>query len=53
MNNHLEHLIDRANLLCLKLDATDIMNDLMLMNAVDLTALIVGLQRLVDAGGSL
>ena len=53
MNNPLQNLIDRAYLLCLKLDATEIMNDLMFMNAVDLTALIVGLQRLVDAGGSL
>lgn len=51
MNNHLEHLIERANLLCLKLNATDIMNDLMLMNAVDLTGVIIGLQRMVDLGG--
>ena len=51
MINPLQQLIDRAYLLCLKLDATEIMNDLVLMNAVDLTALIVGLQRLVDLGG--
>ena len=53
MINPLQQLIDRAYLLCLKLDATEIMNDLVLMSAVDLTALIVGLQRLVDAGGLL
>lgn len=52
MNNPLQYLIDRAYLLCLKLDANEIMNDLMFMKAVDLKALIVGLQRLVDAGGS-
>ena len=51
MINPLQQLIDRAYLLCLKLDATEIMNDLVLMNAVDLTGLIIGLQRLVDLGG--
>lgn len=53
MNNHLEHLIDRSNLLCLKLNATDIINDLLLINAGDLTGFIIGLQSLVDLSGAL
>ena len=51
MNNHLEHLIVRANLQFLNLDTIDIINYLMLMNAVDLTSLIIKLQRLIDLGG--
>ena len=53
MKNPLQDLIDRAYLLCLKLDANEIMNDLVLMNGMDLQVVIVGLQRMVDAGGGL
>ena len=53
MKNPLQDLIDRAYLLCLKLDANEIMNDLVLMNVIDLEGVIVGLQRMVDTGGAL
>ena len=53
MNNPLQHLIDRAYALCLKLNLTEIINDLLLLSEVELLGLIFGLQRLVDLGGAL
>ena len=53
MNNHLQHLIDRAYALCLKLNLTEIINDLLSLIEVELLGLIFGLQRLVDLGGAL
>lgn len=53
MNNPLQHLIDRAYALCLKLNLAEIINDLLLMSEAELLGLIFGLQRIVDLGGAL